>query len=280
MLVRRFSLEFHLTVLAGVFLGLARFERHTIAGGPPLCAPPPAGMAAWWPGDGNANDIVGGNNGTLQNGATFASGMVGQAFTFPNSNSQVFLPDNPSLTPQTLTVDAWIAATTPPNCCAAVMVAKTDDGGGGQVPPTTGYEFGIDGTDHPGKLVFDVNGGNGGGVIYSKSTVANGLLHHVGATYDGAVMKLYVDGVLDNQVSVDVSISYNTGDPLIIGNRLSNLPHTVVWPGIIDELEIFNRSLSQPEIQSIFNAGSSGKCRPRPRATPRPRPTPVPRPTS
>src|SRR5262249_44765099 len=32
----------------------------------------PDGIAGWWPGDGNANDIVGGNNGTLQGGATFA----------------------------------------------------------------------------------------------------------------------------------------------------------------------------------------------------------------
>lgn len=39
-------------------------------------------MVSWWPGDGNANDIIGGNHGTLQNGANFASGMVGQAFSF------------------------------------------------------------------------------------------------------------------------------------------------------------------------------------------------------
>src|SRR5207249_3535179 len=32
------------------------------------CAPPPAGLVSWWPGDGNADDIVGGNNGSLQNG--------------------------------------------------------------------------------------------------------------------------------------------------------------------------------------------------------------------
>ncbi len=36
------------------------------------CAPPPAGLIAWWPGDGNAQDIVGSNDGTLVNGATFA----------------------------------------------------------------------------------------------------------------------------------------------------------------------------------------------------------------
>ena len=43
---------------------------------------PPAGMVSWWPGDGNADDIVDGNPGTLSGDATFAPGKVGQAFRF------------------------------------------------------------------------------------------------------------------------------------------------------------------------------------------------------
>lgn len=39
------------------------------------CVPSPANLLSWWPGDENANDIVGGNNGTLVNGVTFAPGM-------------------------------------------------------------------------------------------------------------------------------------------------------------------------------------------------------------
>ena len=49
----------------------------------------PSGMVAWYPGDGNANDIQGSNNGTLQNGTTFGQGMVGQAFTFDGANDRV-----------------------------------------------------------------------------------------------------------------------------------------------------------------------------------------------
>ena len=45
------------------------------------CALPPEGIVAWWPGDGNANDFVENHNGTLWNGATWASGIVGQAFS-------------------------------------------------------------------------------------------------------------------------------------------------------------------------------------------------------
>ena len=52
------------------------------------CVPTPAGMVSWWPGDGNPNDIVEGNNGILAGGATiFTPGEVGPAFDFPNSST-------------------------------------------------------------------------------------------------------------------------------------------------------------------------------------------------
>ena len=75
------------------------------------CTPPPPNMVSWWPGDGNANDIQGGNNGTLQGGATFASGEVGQAFTFPGTSNAVIVPDNANLNVQHFTIDAWINTT-------------------------------------------------------------------------------------------------------------------------------------------------------------------------
>jgi len=34
------------------------------------CVEPPDNLVSWWPGDGNARDIQGANDGTLQNGAT------------------------------------------------------------------------------------------------------------------------------------------------------------------------------------------------------------------
>ena len=45
--------------------------------GLPVCDPPPAGLVAWWPGDGNAVDVVGGHNGTLVGGVTFPAGKWG-----------------------------------------------------------------------------------------------------------------------------------------------------------------------------------------------------------
>ena len=74
--------------------------------------PPPTGMVSWYPGDGNANDIVGTNDGTL-NGVTFTAGKVGQAFSFNGTDAYVRVLDNANLYPGAgpFTVDAWIKTT-------------------------------------------------------------------------------------------------------------------------------------------------------------------------
>ena len=60
---------------------------------PPACTPPPDGLVSWWPGDGNANDIVDDNHGTLRNGATFGAGIVGEAFSFDGLDDFVDIGD-------------------------------------------------------------------------------------------------------------------------------------------------------------------------------------------
>jgi hypothetical protein len=53
------------------------------------CVPPAPGMVGWWPAEGSADDVIGGDNGTLEGGATFAPGEVGQGFRFDGTNGYV-----------------------------------------------------------------------------------------------------------------------------------------------------------------------------------------------
>ena len=61
------------------------------------CVRSPSELVSWWSGDGNADDIQNVNNGTLQGDATFAAGMVGQAFSFDGVGDFVEAPENGSL---------------------------------------------------------------------------------------------------------------------------------------------------------------------------------------
>src|SRR5262249_43418554 len=79
--------------------------------GSPTCSPPPSDLVGWWPGDGNIDDIVGGNNGTLQGNVTFASGMVGEALSF-DGNSYIDASDsNLPVGNSSATISAWIKTT-------------------------------------------------------------------------------------------------------------------------------------------------------------------------
>lgn len=58
--------------------------------------PPPPGLVSWWPLDGDANDIVGTNHGTLH-GATFAPGLVDEAVSLDGVDDFIMVPHSPSL---------------------------------------------------------------------------------------------------------------------------------------------------------------------------------------
>ncbi|MGA2854770.1 MAG: protease pro-enzyme activation domain-containing protein, partial [Verrucomicrobiota bacterium] len=54
-----------------------------------FCDPAPSGLAAWWPGEGNANDIIGTNNGAVVGSIAYTNGEVGQAFSLNGSSGYV-----------------------------------------------------------------------------------------------------------------------------------------------------------------------------------------------
>src|SRR4051794_22908769 len=56
---------------------------------------PPAGMAAWWPAEGDGVDIVNGNNATPTGGVAFVSGKVGQSFQLNGTSAYLRVPANP-----------------------------------------------------------------------------------------------------------------------------------------------------------------------------------------
>ena len=83
---------------------------------------------------------------------------------------------------------------------------------------------------------------------------------HIGLTVDGTTVRAYAHGALTRQVAVSGTLPITNGS-LRIGARVTSLPFASFWTGYIDEVSIYNRALSDTEIQAIFGTGSAGKCK-------------------
>ncbi|MFX1484432.1 MAG: ABC transporter substrate-binding protein, partial [Promethearchaeota archaeon] len=74
---------------------------------------PPEGIVSWWTGDENAYDYIGDNHGTMEGRATFAPGMVDEAFSFFDLMSSVSAPGDGIDYLQEFTMECWVSHNTP-----------------------------------------------------------------------------------------------------------------------------------------------------------------------
>lgn len=215
---------------------------------PQNCVPPSAGLVAWWPGDGNANDIVGPNQGTLQNGASFASGFVGPAFSFDGMDDFIEVPNSPSLmNAGPFTVEFWFKLNTtfdPSTATSPGFFSK-------------GFFDSINLANNDGRLEVR-------GPVPRPNSITNtwlaGVWYHVAVTYDGTEYKIYVNGSQEGGILSSHSI-LNNADNVAIGSIPVFLPGPVTINGLIDEMTMYNRALTASEVQATFNAGGTGKCK-------------------
>jgi hypothetical protein len=104
-----------------------------------------------------------------------------------------------------------------------------------------------------GKLNFAM--GEGQGQDWAELTTSNVLSldtwQHVAATYDGQKMRIYLNGSLVDSLAETFSVAGHGSTPLSIGYHPGYT--TRHWDGAIDEVRLWNRVLSQSDIQSNMN---------------------------
>ena len=91
-------------------------------------------------------------------------------------------------------------------------------------------------------------GGSNGNAIGTGALTVNTWAHLAG-TYDGATLRLYVNGVQVSSVAKTGAITASTNALQIGGDSI----YGQYFPGTIDEIRIYNRALSATEIQSDMN---------------------------
>lgn len=222
----------------------------------PNCAAPSTNAIGWWGGDDSIYDLAHTNSGIFFNGASYASGKVGDGFSFDGVNDYLVVSNNAiasDLNPtNAITLEAWVYLNSFDNLHHPI-ISK-------------------DGCDHDRQYLLTVNDsqtfrfhiGTSCGFCFSDGTnvVPVGAWTHVAMTYDSATEKLilYVNGAPDTEVTDIAGPIISTPQPIFIGGA----PHPCFpyyFPGIIDEPTIYNRALTATEISAIYSAGCAGKCK-------------------
>ena len=210
--------------------------------------PSTSNLVSWWRADGNANDSMDANYGTLANGATIENGRYGQAFSLDGTDDFVQFPDAANLDGMAqLTVDAWVKFDALPNGKEQFIVSKAQAVGVG----SNSYAIWLQGATM--RLTAAVETDSGLNTIQAPEIFTDtNHFHHIALTYDGAAVKFFVDGALQGTAELSGSIR-NTSYPVFVGRRSGPGVdgNGDAFNGLVDEAGIFNRALSAAEIQAI-----------------------------
>jgi len=207
-------------------------------------------MVTWWKGEGNAADSAGTTAGTIVGTVTFTAGEVNQCFVFDGNNGDYVSFGSPtSLKINTFTAEGWIRRTNG---------SSVHNGGGNAV------WLGFAGSGKGWACYL-----TGAGVVSLTSqggvSNANSVLsltgtgwHHIATALDGTAKQAFfwLDGVADGPYAFN-------DPPFAFGSTTCGLGadgggSTAFW-GNLDEVSVYGRVLSTPEIQSIVYLGSTGK---------------------
>ncbi|GBE20482.1 hypothetical protein BMS3Abin17_01223 [archaeon BMS3Abin17] len=202
-----------------------------------------SGLVSWWDFEGDADDKLGRNNGTLMgNSDCSVQGYNGSACYFDGDGDYIDLNDPfPEL--ENFTIIAWVNISG--NNTGADTRGIFTSGAGGS---NKGYTAGIDNKSAVWMMISDTANDT---LNTSEGIITQGIGYNIAVVgVSESYMKIYVDGVERASKSTSQNINSSSPSPRI---GTINNPSTGLMNGTIDELMIFNRSLSTAEINTIIN---------------------------
>jgi hypothetical protein len=235
------------------------------------CVTPPQGLVAWWPGNGNAEDIQNAHDGMTQN-ITYPSEYLDinrQGFAFNGRDSYVKVPGHSGLDVGTssdgFTIELWVKPLDVDNPQPLV------EWNNAQAP---GDKFGLHlwlnverwGGSVPGAIYANFfDGANAGRyIITDPHTVQLNTWQHIALTFNRSegTAQLFYNGVSKATVTGlgQVTPLTNSAYDLYLGRRPVNETNSIFYKGRMDEVSIYNRALTENEVSAIYQARSAGKC--------------------
>ena len=200
---------------------------------------------------GSVTDVSGYNNTGTINGATWTTqGRYGQALNFNGIDGLVVINSSASLNlSSAMTLEAWVYPTASQSGWSSVLHRQ----------PDTYYLH----ASSPAGAMMPAGGGIYSGVEFycaAPSPIPLNAWTHLAATFDGSLIRFYVNGVQVSTQAASGTIQTGT-NPLRVGGNTYNQ----FFQGRIDEVRIYNRALSAGEISTDMNTPvSSASLNPAP----------------
>jgi hypothetical protein len=197
------------------------------------------GLVSYYKFDGDANDSVGSNDGTVSGATQTSSGKINQAYSFDGNNDYITYGDilNSTFITNTFSISCW------------VYITDYTDGDGYHGMIINKWHT-SDSSDNAFILYCDGSWNtNGADTAFTQPSL--NTWHHIVVTMDGGTAKIYLDGSLD---ATGTGHDCNTTTyPLRIGNLWNN---AYDFTGTIDEVGIWSRALTSQEVSELYNSGA------------------------
>jgi glucose/arabinose dehydrogenase/PKD repeat protein len=199
-------------------------------------------VAAWSFNAGSGTTVVdvsgNGRTGTISGATWSTQGKYGNALSFDGVNDWVTVADHNSLDLTTgMTLSAWVFPTTTAGL-RDILIKE-----GSNVDIYNLYARNWRGLPESNVFVGGLN------ITAEGTALPANVWTHVAGTYDGSVLRLFVNGVQAASATISGTISVSTGPLRIGGNSMWG----EFFQGRIDDVRVYNRALTQGEIQSDMN---------------------------
>jgi LruC domain-containing protein len=202
-------------------------------------------LVSYWPldeyGGSDVPDAQGDNDGT-DYGATWTTGIKGNCLDFNGEDNYVNIPNDETLNfTNSLTIMAW---------------AKTRDYKEAKIAQKGDWDgHGIGGSKWNGwKGHVRLESGVTEAIEWTDGRPLLNEWYHIAITYDGSILKMYINGQLNN--------SREVSGPLNINSRTASIGSDngaqKFFNGLIDEVKFFNTALTGTQIQAEYDDQTVG----------------------
>ena len=215
---------------------------------------PTNGLVGWWPFNGNANDISTNTNNGIINGSILTNDRFGNnsAAYYFNGTSYISIPNITQYhfgTNNDFTINMWFKRALTNSSWQVLMSYACPNAGG-----TGGFQLGTQSN-------FNLELGSTTAEIFTGGNVNDTLWHMLTTVFNRTIdsVKVYQDGIYIGKIFVNNNQSYTPScNPNILIGGERNFWSQYYFKGVIDDIGLWNRILTQQEITNLYNGTSVG----------------------